>query len=283
MDTLFRRMGLGSKSCNGISRFLLQNHGKDITIVRNDNIPDISFTTVIRWGCTSAINSERIINPAKPIYRVTDKRGFRLQCQESGISVPKSWGSKDEILNDQSVAFPLIGRQSHHSQGRNLVVINDLNELIDDMTSEYWSEYIDKEREFRVYGFFGKVILVAEKRVTEQGRNEVAWNHALGNSEFINVRWSDWPLLACLEALKAHSLSGLDFSGVDIMTTDNDSYVLEINAAPSLTSGYRQRTFAKAFAWMFEIIEESGEKPRSFEVPTLVSSYRDIIHPAILH
>jgi len=275
---ILRRRGLGKGSCLGIQRFLLEDFNRDVNIIMNDNIPKDNFDICIRWGCTSTIIANHIVNKAKFIHLANNKKESRMLLQNSGVSVPRSIFSKE---NDLTINYPLIGRQEYHSQGRNLKVINNLEELENDNTSAYWSEYISKEKEFRVYTFFGKVILVAEKVPTEKGKKEIAWNRYLGNSSFENVRWNEWPIKVCVEALKAIEVIPIDFSGVDVMVKGNNVYILELNSAMSLTSDYRKQCFSKAFNWLFGKVEELGKLPEHYPLPDNVRNYRDLIHSAI--
>jgi glutathione synthase/RimK-type ligase-like ATP-grasp enzyme len=119
----------------------------------------------------------------------------------------------------------------------------------------------------------GRVICVAQK--TPGNPDDIAWNVARGG-RFDNVRWDEWPLKAVRVSLEAFALSGLDFGGVDVMV-DNEGgcFVLEINAAPSLTSPYRQEMFAKGLDYMIV----NGKTP----IPLIQErgGWRKFIHPAV--
>ena len=78
------------------------------------------------------------------------------------------------------------------------------------------------------------------------------------------------------QALLAFEAWGGDFGGVDVMVDrQGETFVLEINSAPSLTSPYRQECFAKAF----DYIVEHGKA----EIPLIAAKggYTKFIHPAI--
>jgi len=55
--------------------------------------------------------------------------------------------------------------------------------------------------------------------------------------DFDNVRWSDWPISACVAAIFAARALGVNFAGIDVMLdAEGRPYVLEANSAPSQTS-----------------------------------------------
>jgi glutathione synthase/RimK-type ligase-like ATP-grasp enzyme len=220
------------------------------------------------------------------IHTVNDKPGCRKALIDAGIKAPFTFYTKEYIaqaLNDgiwnEEQMFPLIGRPSHHAQGRKMVVSRNFEELERDATSDYWSEIIEKDREYRVYTFFGRILMVAEKVPTEVGRERLAWNHFGGGAVFNNVRWSDWPIECCKESLKAANVIGIDFAGVDVMEKDGVPYILEINSAHSLTAEYRQKIFAKALSWLIDQIETTHEKPVHFDYPEHIRTYKSLILP----
>jgi len=273
-----RRRKLGNGSTLGIVQYL-QEYGVDnVEVIRNDRA-STDAPIVVRWGCTTNTGASHIINSSRGIHTVNTKDAFRKVLQDNGVSVPYSYFSKRGIQESPHVVFPLIGRPAHHAQGRNAVVCHSVADVMRDATSAYWSTIIQKEREFRVYCFFGKVIAVAEK--VPDDVTQLLWNRAQGHSTFNNVRWTDWPINAVKEALKVHMLSNCDFEGVDVMTKGSTAYILESNSAPSLTTEYRKQCFAKAFASVIKTIRETGQKPAHATVNMGATSYREFIHPAI--
>lgn len=277
MIAILRRRGLGNGSTIGIKKYLEENHGRVVDIVRSDRIPDTEYAAVLRWGCTSDFRHAPIcINTPEMIHAANDKISCRKAMIEHEVTVPKTFFTKEEVN-----IFPVIGRPRFHAQGRKIVVSNNFDELNDDNTSEYWSEIVDKDREYRIYTFMGRILMVAEKVPTEVGRERLAWNHFGGGAVFNNVKWSEWPIEACKLGLKAAEAIGIDFSGVDVMTKGNKTYILEINSAHSLSSEYRKKTFAKAFDWLCKEIETNNEKPEHFPFPEHIKTYKSIILPGL--
>ena len=283
MIAILRRRKLGNGSTKAIKMFLKNNHDKDIEIVRSDRIPDRDFDAVLRWGCTENFRHAPIcINTPEMIHTVNDKPGCRKALIDANIKAPCTWYNKNEMKDAIILGRNnIIGRPKFHAQGRNIVISHTVEELERDATSDYWSEIIEKDREYRVYTFFGRILMVAEKVPTEVGRRRLAWNHAGGGSVFKNVTWSNWPIESCKLALKASNVMGIDFSGVDVMEKEGVPYIIELNSAHSLTSEYRQKTFAKGLNWAIEEIERTNEKPAHFEYPEHIRTYKSLILPCL--
>ena len=265
---ILRRRKLGMSSCREAAKYARELFDTPIKVLRNDK-GVANEEVVVRWGCTSTLggNVKAVINPTKHIHRVADKVGCRKLLQEAGVSVPKTIFRDNgvipgDLFDDGKI---LIGRRATHSQGRHMKVITTMEELFEDKTSAYWSEYIPKEKEYRVYCGFGRVLAVAEK--IAEDKTQIAWNHAQGGSIFHNVKWKDWPREMCMEALRAQKACKIDFTGIDMMVLGDDYYVLELNSAPSLTSVYRQKIFAKFYTWIWNEYQTNETKPTHFDLP----------------
>jgi glutathione synthase/RimK-type ligase-like ATP-grasp enzyme len=268
MITFLRRRRLGATSCREISKQMVKAsrvHRSDSGLVPNDT------KTVIRWGCTANSGVVDTINTAKAIHQVNDKSGFRKFLQEKRPEiVPKTWFTVFDWYDDG--CSKSIIRPQKHSQGKNLLVVDESNIVNPNPISiftlkhpnYYISEFFDKVAEYRVFCIQGRVGWVAKK--TPADPNQVAWNVAQGG-RFDNVRWGDWNLKVVKIALEAFNLTDLDFGGVDVMVdVDNNVKIIEINSAPSQTSPYRQSCVAKCFDYMVEngkeripLIEELGD------------------------
>jgi glutathione synthase/RimK-type ligase-like ATP-grasp enzyme len=279
---ILRRRKLGRGSCNGIKAF----SETGIDWVRNDklalrgNAPINNADFTFRWGCTSNIPYDTtVVNEAKAIHYVADKRQFRMDTAEKGFA-PKTWLSFDEWMDDeQNNPKKVVVRRATHHQGRYLDVCDTIPELRTACNkygegNYYISEYIPKVAEYRVFFVQGRVVWVARK--TPANPDAVAWNVAKGG-RFDNVRWDEWPLKTIRIAREAFLMSGLDFGGVDVMVDkDNNPYVLEINSAPSQTSPYRQECTAKAFDYIVR-----NQSKEAIPVTEERGGYRKFVHPAI--
>lgn len=283
MIVIFRHRGLGNGSTIGIKKYLEENHGRNIDIIRSDRVPDTEYEAIIRWGCTANFGHVPIcINTPEMIHIVNDKPGCRQQLIEANVRCPNTWFNKTDVKEAITLGTNnVIGRPSRHAQGRNIIISHTIEEIERDTTSTYWSEIIEKDREYRIYTFMGRIIMVAEKVPTEIGRERIAWNHFGGGAIFNNIKWSEWPIESCKLGLKAAETIGIDFAGVDVMEKDGVPYILEINSAHSLTSEYRKKTFAKALNWLCNEIETNHEKPIHFPYPDKIRTYKSMILPEL--
>lgn len=270
MNYLIRRRKLGRTSCKQITA----QSAARIATYRNDMRLPNAADYVFRWGCTTEVpNVVNIVNHPSAIHRVANKALFRQTLQEAELC-PATW------FKVEDVKYPCVVRPTVHHQGRWIWQANNERELRAAIAHPkcgangwYASALIDKVAEYRVFVVCGRVVCVARK--TPANPAALAWNVAQGG-RFDNVGWDEWPLKAVRVSVEAFNLSKLDFGGVDVMVdAKGEVFVLEINAAPSLTSPYRQGCFAKAFDYIVkngkEVIPLSKEK----------GGYTKFIHPAI--
>ena len=243
MFYILRRRGLGLGSTKAIKE--LSQH--DITIVRNDKLPEFKDNDVIlRWGCTSLVPAPPLtttLNKSAAISIANNKAFFRNVLQEHVPEIiPKTWFN----YLSKSITYPCVLRPATHAQGKHLYFCKDYTDLanaVTRVTNHYISEYIPKVAEYRVCFIQGLVAWVANK--IPKDPQAIAWNVAQG-SKFENVSWKRWPINVIETAYKAYLISGLDLGGVDVMVDkDGRSYVLEINSAPSHTSPYRKQCTTK--------------------------------------
>lgn len=238
---------------------------------------------LVRWGCTVEVGmpAERTLNTSEAIHWCNDKRQGRLDMQEAGVPVPKTWDSFDSFQNDPIYTGSVVFRKRRHAQGRELYVYHGDDGLFFKCRSAgegnyYISALIDKVAEYRVFVVQNRVAWVAQK--TPGNTHNVAWNVAQGG-RFDNVRWSDWNTKVLDAALKAAKVSGTDFCGVDVMVdAEGNPYVLEVNSAPSQTSPYRQQCVAKAFHYIFSTGSKSPFEDVNWNPRRTWKSY---IHPAV--
>jgi glutathione synthase/RimK-type ligase-like ATP-grasp enzyme len=260
----------------------LTEKGISATWLRNDQMHNAPRYTdiLVRWGCTATYPRDRrnqLINKAREMHLVYDKKGSRELLQNEGASVPKSYFSVGQVLSEGAVGRPLIARPRHHSQGRDTTVLETLEEIESFRNQDYYfSEYIQKEKEFRVHIMYNYVLAVTEK--VPEDRNAICWNEATAGSAFNNVKWNRWPLELLREAFKVSKILNIDFGGIDFMQKGDRFYCLECNSAPSL-SPYRQEVYSRGLKYILNYLEEEGRlPPKKMELERL-NNYTDIIHP----
>lgn len=233
MLVFLRKTGYGKESVgNIISQMSVE--AQETTNPRRISPTDV----VIRWGNLVPVTCAREINSRNAGLISSNKLNARREC---GVPTPRSFGCWENIPGDFN--FPGIVRPLHHTQGRDILVVN-CREEIPVSRGHYVAELLQKTREFRIFVAGSGVFAVAEK--IPQDRNAVAWNHAAG-AEFISVR-SGWPILPCTMAIQATYNFGLDFSAVDIIETADGYFFIEANTAFSLASSYRVQRLARYFS-----------------------------------
>lgn len=216
--------------------------------------PDLSGVSVmIRWGSQEEINIPKgcvVYNNSKALRNVSNKSESRKIMAAAGVNVPLN------VTNQTpkgDIVYPVIARPHHHSKGKNFVTLKTYQEFINhyNPNSWYYSNFVDKVKEFRVHAFMGKCLNLLEK--PNPGPGHIAWNRAQNHEAFTNVKWDDYNMNVVLEAFKACKALGADFSGVDVLLDANGkAWVLECNSSPTLNSSeYSCLRYAKAFDWLF--------------------------------
>lgn len=273
MPILLRRRNLGRTSCREIKHLSQSNF--QIVKTWKQEVPR-NVDVVFRWGCTTNLpDGATVVNSAEAIHRVTDKTGFRRILNEHGLC-PKTYFSVEEALRSPRIDF--VVRPRVHSRGRRIYrcrTPEELREAVEICGPGYYiSDYVAKVSEYRVFVVQGRAVWVAKK--TPSNPNDLAWNVARGG-RFDNVHWDDWPLKVVKTAIKAHDLTQLDFSGIDVMSDrEGNCFVLEANSAPSQTSPYRQACTAKAFDYICGDLDIK-------KIPLIDAKggWKKFIHPAI--
>jgi len=218
-------------------------------------------SVVIRWGTREVLptNGNTVIyNKATPLNNASNKRRSRELFIQNSVSCPQL-ASPIDWEDDGVERYPVIARPFIHSKGRDFVVLNTWEEFNTHYRTNYhrwyYSEFIDKDSEFRIHVAHGKVLAVMEK--PRPGGDNIAWNRTQNDEDpFSYVRWDNVdqrglkPVL--VEAIKAVDAVCLDFGGVDVMLADGVAYVLEVNTAPSIdTSPYVASKYGQYFDWLF--------------------------------
>ena len=219
---------------------------------------NVTNSIVIRWGTREELTTDKttiVYNQSRAIANATNKKLSRELFIENGVSTPKLMTLNNFEISD----LPIIARPLVHSKGKNFIVLNNYTDFESHYHRNnegwYYSQFINKEREFRVHCGHGKVLVVMEK--SNPDNSNLAWTRAQNDTEpFTYVPWTqlDEQNLKCVvtEALKATQAVGLDMSGVDVMLCGGTAVVLEVNTAPTLnTSEYVAGRWGMYFDWLF--------------------------------
>lgn len=233
---------------------------------QNFNSTDI----VWRWGTQQRVNCNLEINSIGAIRKLSDKYQFLLDCTDSQIRAPRVF----KALGTESFCErKYLGRKNNHHGGDDIVLVDSFEkyrEVYSDF--DYFSLYLPKQREYRIYTFFGWVFCVDEKIVED--KTQIAWNHSQG-SVFENVRYGKWPINACLMALKAAKMTEVDFAAWDIINYNHYFYMLEGNSAPAITGDYKLSLLSEAV----DEIESNGFPDRGEGIG---SAYKELLYPLFL-
>ena len=189
-------------------------------------------TGVIRWR-TELNYPSPTINSRESVILANNKREQRRLLMGK-VSTPKSWFDRD-------VEFPCLARPTRHSRGSNFYILKDKKDLDAlPIRNWYFSEWIEKEKEYRVYVGGGTCLGGFDKPIEGCVRGNIAETGSWG--ELIQP-----PKEVSKLAIKATEILGLDFCGVDIISDGADYYLLKINSGPFFVSDEVAEMFYKYF------------------------------------
>ena len=260
----------------GFNTFYIKNEIEGMKIItRDDELPPLTGDDhVIRWGTTRHVpNGPKILNRLKSISETSNKGMFRKKVGDAGLA-PKTWIDLKGYLKSFIEFVPVIIRPHFHQRSEHVYMCNsitDVGQAVDAIGNEFYiSEYIPKEKEYRVFVAQGRPFIVVEKM--PEDRNAITWGCVeAGNFEYIP--WDEWPEEVVRVATESFLLSGLDFAAIDIIYKDGRAYFLEANTAPEIL-GYYGASFAKVFKHMFA----NGRE----RIPVVdYTNWKNCIHPAM--
>lgn len=141
---------------------------------------------------------------------------------------------------------PIFGRKLHHTRGTDIFVYGVRPILRGDHLSDYYTQLIPKQAEFRVWVFRGKSLATYEKKLEypnrygRRGRSRDVWNWMNGFAyQFVTPDAANERMKAL--AVDAVAALDLDFGAVDIISAARGGYyVLEVNTAPGTLGEPRQ-------------------------------------------
>ncbi len=211
-----------------------------------DEADDDEF--VINWG-VSKCRRKQFVRLNRSL--VTNKNRALDILSDNNIKVPLMYAeslSKAEI--NRICTYPILGRKEQHTQGKDIVVINNYDELRA-CNRPYFFVYINKASEWRVHVLGGEVKILSQKRFQGEGDKPIVWSNDNG-FRFINRVSHDEAddiLFYKLREIAIKSVEALryDFGAVDMALDEDDNiYVLEVNSSPALNRN-RRRVYIKYF------------------------------------
>lgn len=185
---------------------------------------------VVNWGCTRVGGGYADLNHQENVRKAVNKLEALKYLKENGVNVPTFSELAPELK------LPLIGRTNRHAKGRGLWVCRTwegANRAISE-GAEHFLELIEDALEFRVHVFkFNHRYRSMKLSEKVEGRGVVK-NYRNGWRFVYPYHWEEAKLArrAAKSAVKALEL---DFGAVDVIVKNGETYVLEVNTAPSLT------------------------------------------------
>jgi len=160
-----------------------------------------------------------------------NKLGFRKWAMDNDVLVPTTWvkGSREPIL-------PCVGRPLNHSQGINFNVYNTIEEY-ETSHDGYYSELLNKSKEYRVHVFGGYAYAVSKKVPNAGVTGTEPWNYHQGNATFRVLRNREWPMSSVRAALDCMYKLNLFYGGVDVIVVNNLPHICEVNTAATVGDG----------------------------------------------
>lgn len=279
MNIFLRKQGLGLESLRNVMASMSHSMRIARVDIRRQPIPMGSQGDLaINWGTMASPAHYTVVNSPADIARTSNKGRFRKMLYDHGLSM-------HTILSpDVSVLGKYVLRPASHRGGRDLIVVDNLEDMETDNLHEmrrnwysggYASLYIPKVREYRVFVAQNRIGYIIQKIVDNP--SEVAWNVEQGG-RFENVRRSSWHKNLMRVSLEAMKLSGLHFGAVDVIeSADGKFYVLEVNTAPALTGEYWISCVAKIFDYM---IDNGTDNFDSLPYDNDTITWKHFLHPA---
>lgn len=218
------RMAKGARPTGLLLLELLQERGMEVgTQVANPE-------AIVSYGVTVDGATVPVLNANAGRY---SKLGELIKLQATGILVPPF--SED----GHNLTFPLLGRRLKHSKGKDIVPVLQngvwLDRLRNNQVCDFFTQFIAKDREFRVYAYRRRILAVYEKVLRYPHRDRglnIVWNWDSGYAfDFCKDAPND---VKAIGALAVQTMA-LDFGAVDIIQGhDSKFYTLEVNSAPGV-------------------------------------------------
>ena len=233
----------GSQTGEKIAAALQITHGR--------NLDGLEGEFLIRWG--NSLNPEldgrfeRVINSSESIINATDKLRSLEIMSEAELNVP-AWSEDPEELVEE-FGYPILGRRLRHARGSDIQFCLQKRDFR--RPRDFYTVYIPTNREYRVHVVGDEAVRVQAKYL-DFPEQKKAWirNYESGY-RFRNPRLR-MHRRRLQDAIRAVSVLGLDFGAVDLIVgDDNETYILEVNTAPSC-SPLTGAAYANGIASLFE-------------------------------
>lgn|SRR5574338_570591 len=188
---------------------------------------------LIRWGNSRDEWMDEeigcVINKAEAIKNATDKLKSLELMENAGLNVPAFSTNPEELVEEYG--YPILGRRLRHARGSDIQFCLQKRDFR--RRRDFYTVYIPTNREFRVHVVRDKVVRVQGKYLDFPEKKKAWIRNFESGYRFRNPRLRLRPA-RLQDAITAVSALGLDFGAVDLIVgDDNETYILEVNTAPS--------------------------------------------------
>jgi len=247
--------------------FLRADHGfnmeKKIVVGLSATSPEVLKVELLKYNNIENVTAVSHVLAAGQMYGESYKRTL----DEKDWTDLNYYATDEDYLKNLEV--PLVaGRYFLEKDGasnKNFIVLKSKQAFLNHYKNGwYYSEFIDKDREFRVHVVMGKVLAVLEKPRPDDGGE--AWNRAINGEAFELQEWKTVKKDIMLQACRAVKALGLDIGAADVLFKDDQAYVVEVNSSPTLNSSpHVTEKYAKVFEFIFRNHNGTKLKPWNFE------------------
>lgn len=195
---------------------------------------------VVRYGCNyNQFHYPQGVIVLNPRIILNKLQQLKLFAQ-AGVSCPNSWSSREEW---KAYGEPNeILRKKYYSAGGYGVkkVTPDEQDFYNH--KYYYQDFIDKEREFRVFQVGPYIAYLMEK---PEVPGKVVWNMGINHAQWGSFEGPD-TLRAELKVFGKAALDaiGYDFAALDVVYKGGRIYILEANSRPTLGPRNAERVAA---------------------------------------
>ena len=198
---------------------------------------------LIRYGFT---NSRELDKQFKIVFNKADNLDLSINklatleiLRNNNIPVPNFYVSPYAIPKN---ALPVLRRRNHHHRGNDIIMVKSLQDI---PKGKFYTQFIDKKREYRVHMFRGECIRIQIKvkdttrpYTMETYINNRANGFLLNDFFKHNIKLEKHIIAICKRASK---LLKLDFCAFDVIVDKNNKpYILESNTGMELSKYGRQ-------------------------------------------
>ena len=215
----------------------------------------------INYGCEKS-KLPKSLNTSNCLNYNSEDVGDKVKCFEifDSLNIPHP----ALIIDPANYDAPFLGRKNKSSQGNGITKFKPKSENWNKYGCDFFVEYIEVVKEFRVHIFRGQIICEFNKDFSHC--KQFIHSKQFGSKLVFGKLDSPYRYDIIDASIKALHGCGLDYGAVDIIADENGKwYILEVNSAPSMahTIGflYAER-FSQYFNYPIDVfwtIDQSGK------------------------